>query len=150
MAPPDMKLWLPWSELNGSPRLNIEEFRAARGDYPRSAILIAYTRLSTIFRFGPEATTVASHEVTEYWIPVPMRPNLVDRAMSLAKKDRVIFFQGQLRFLAAEAMQLDPAPPENGTQIPNWALGALLLGAGELLYKKHVANLPASVVRHAE
>ena len=39
-------------------------------------------------------------------------------------------------------MRLDPAPPENGVQIPDWAMGALLLGAGELLYKKHVANLP--------
>ena len=39
-------------------------------------------------------------------------------------------------------MRLDPAPSENGSQVPDWALGALLLGAGELLYKKHVANLP--------
>lgn len=142
MAPPEMKLWLPWSELNGSSRLTIEEFRAALRDYPRSAILIACARLSAMFRFGPEATTLASQEITEYWVPILMRPDLVDRAMCEAKKGRVIFFQGQLRFLAAEAMRLDPAPPENGVQIPDWAMGALLLGAGELLYKKHVANLP--------
>lgn len=142
MAQPDIKLWLPWSELNGSPRLTIEEFRAALRDYPRSAILIACARLSTIFKFGPDATTMASQEINEYWIPILMRPDLVDRAMREAKNGRVIFFQGQLRFLAAEAMRIDPAPPENGVQVPDWALGGLLLGAGELLYKKHVVNLP--------
>ena len=140
--PPEMKLWLPWSELNGSPRLTIEEFRTALRDYPRSAILIACARLSTIFKFGPEANTVASQEINEYWVPRLMRPDLVERAMKEGKNGRPIFFQGQLRFLAAEAMRLDPAPPENGSQVPDWALGALLLGAGELLYKKHVANLP--------
>jgi hypothetical protein len=69
--PPEMKLWLPWSELNGSPRLTIEEFRTALRDYPRSAILIACARLSTIFKFGPEANTVASQEINEYWVPRP-------------------------------------------------------------------------------
>ena len=84
--PPEMKLWLPWSELNGSPRLTIEEFRAALRDYPRSAILIACARLSTIFNFGPEANTVASQEINEYWVPRLMRPDLVDRAMKEVKK----------------------------------------------------------------
>lgn len=143
MAPPPMmKEWLLWSELNESPHLTIEEFRNALRDYPRSAILIACARLSTIFKFGPEANTVASQEINEYWVPLLMRPDLVDRAMQEVKKGRPIFFQGQLRFLAAEAMRLDPAPAENGSQVPDWALGALLLGAGELLYKKHVASLP--------
>jgi hypothetical protein len=142
LAPPEMKLWLPWSELNGTPRLTIEEFRAALRDFPRSAILIACARLSTIFKFGPEATNMASQEISEYWVPILLRPDLVDRAMHAAKNGRVLFFQGQLRFLAAEAMRLNPAPPENGMQVPDWALGALLLGSGELLYKKHIANLP--------
>lgn len=77
--PPEMKLWLPWSELNGSPRLTIEEFRTALRDYPRSAILIACARLSTIFRFGPEAKTAASQEINEYWVPRLLRPDLVDK-----------------------------------------------------------------------
>jgi hypothetical protein len=136
-----MKLWLPWSELNGSPRLTIEEFRDSLRTFPRSAILIACARFSTIFKFGPEANTVASQENIEYWIPRLIRPDLVNRAMKAAKDGRPVFFQGQLRFLAAEAMRLDPAPPEDGTQVPDIALGALLLGAGELLYKKHESNL---------
>lgn len=139
--PPEMKPWLPWSELNGSPHLTIDEFRVALRAYPRSAVLIACARLSIIFQFGPEANTVASQEISEYWVPRLMRPDLVDRAMKEAKNGRPIFFQGQLRYLAAEAMRLDPAPPEDGSQVPDWALGALLLGAGELLYKKHVAKL---------
>lgn len=141
-APPEMRPWLPWSELNRSPRLTIEEFRAALRAYSRSAILVACARLSIIFNFGPDANTVASQEINEYWVPRLMRPDLVDRAMAAVKNGRPIFFQGQLRFLAAEAMRLDPAPEEDGSQVPDWALGALLLGAGELLYKKHVANLP--------
>jgi hypothetical protein len=137
-----MKHWLPWSELNESPRLTVEEFRTALRDYPRSAILIACARFSTIFKFGPEANTVASQEINEYWVPRLMRPDLVDKAMKEVKNGRPIFFQGQLRFLAAEAMRLDPAPAENGSQVPDRALGGLLLGAGELLYKKHIADLP--------
>jgi len=140
--PPEVKTWLNWSELNGSPSLTIEEFRAVLRDYPRSAILIACARFSIIFEFGPEANTVASQEINEYWVPRLMRPDLVDRAMKEVKKKRPIFFQGQVRFLAAEAMRLSPAPAENGSQVPDWALGALLLGAGELLYKEHSANLP--------
>jgi len=61
--------------------------------------------------------------------------------MKAAGDGRPVFFQGQLRFLAAEAMRLEPAPPEDGSQVPAIALGALLLGAGELLYKPHVSNL---------
>ncbi len=140
--PPELKVWLPWSELNGTSRLTIEEFRTALRQYPRSAILIACARLSTIFKFGPEANTVASQEINEYWVPRLMRPDLIDKAMKEVKNGRPIFFQGQLRFLAAEAMRLDPAPSEDGSQVPDWALGALLLGAGELLYKKHVPDLP--------
>jgi hypothetical protein len=140
-SPPEMKLWLPWSELNGSPRVTIEEFRAELRKYPRSAILITCARLSTIFKFGPDANTLASQEINEYWIPHLIQPNLVSRALKEAKKGRPIFFQGQLRFLAAETMRLDPAPEENGAPVPDWAIGALLLSAGELLYKKHTANL---------
>jgi SEC-C motif len=141
VPPPKMKLWLPWSELNGSSPLTIEEFRAALREYPRGAILIACARFSIIFKFGPEANTVASQAISEYWVPRLIRPDLVDRAMQAVESGRPIFFQGQLRFLASEAMRLDPAPPENGAQVPDWVLGSLLLGAGELLYKKHVANL---------
>jgi hypothetical protein len=136
-----MKLWLPWSELNGSPRLTIDEFRDSLRTFPRSAILIACARFSAIFKFGPEANTVASQESIEYWIPHLIRPDLVNRAMKAAKDGRPVFFQEQLRFLAAEAMRLDPAPPEDGSQVPDIALGALLLGAGELLYKKYESNL---------
>ena len=120
----------------------IEEFRGALRSFPRSAILIACARFSAIFKFGPAANTVASKEDTVYWIPHLIRPDLVNRALKAANDDRPIFFQGQLRFLASEAMRLDPAPPEDGSQVPDIALVALLLGAGELRYKKHESNLP--------
>lgn len=98
--PPHWKLWQPWSELNGGPRLTIEEFRAAVRDCPRSAIPIAGARLSTIFKFRPEANTVVSQEINEYRVPRLMRSDLVERALQEVKKHRPIFFQGQLRFLA--------------------------------------------------
>lgn len=140
--PPKMKVWLPWSELNGSAPLKIDQFRDALRSFPRSAIIIACARFSAIFKFGPEANTVASKEDAVYWIPHLVRPDLISRALKAANDDRPIFFQGQLRFLASEAMRLDPAPSEDGSQVPDIALGALLLGAGELLYKKHESNLP--------
>ena len=140
--PPEMRTWLSWSELNGSSRLTVEEFRDALRAFPRRAILIACARFSSIFKYGPEANTVASREVTEYWIPHLIRANLIGRAMQAAKEDRPVFFQGQLRYLAAEAMRLAPAPAEDGSQVPDIALGALLLGAGELLYKRHASDPP--------
>jgi hypothetical protein len=62
-----------------------------------------------IFKFGPDAQTGASKEIAEYWVPRLVREDLVPRAMAAAKQGRPIFFQGQLRYLAAEAMRLDPA-----------------------------------------
>jgi len=143
--PPELRTWLPWSELNGSPRLTIDEFRDALRSYSRGAILIACARCSVIFGYGVDANTVASREVTEYWIPNLIRADLVDQAMQAAKQSRPVFFQGQLRYLASEAMRLPSAPVEGSSNIPDIALGALLLGAGELLYKQHVANLPADL-----
>jgi hypothetical protein len=46
-----------------------------------------------------------------------------------------------LRYLAVETMRLNSAPPEDGSQVPDIGLDALLLGAGELLYAKHESNL---------
>jgi hypothetical protein len=129
--------WLNWSELSGRPTLiTIDEYRTALRYFPRSAILIACARFSIIFNFGPEANTVASQAATEYWAARLFNPTYAPRALAFAKQGRPIFFQGQVRFLASEAMRLDPAPPENGSQVPDWALGELLLGAGELMHKE--------------
>ena len=51
------------------------------------------------------------------------------------------FFNGQLRYLAAETVRLQseqpvPEVPEKGPQ--NYQFGELMLKSGELLYKKHV------------
>jgi hypothetical protein len=64
-------------------------------------------------------------------------PDLAYRAQEYLKKDRIIFFQAQLRYLAAETMRLDPAPDESLPPIENWDLGELLLRAGELLCAPH-------------
>jgi hypothetical protein len=133
-----MKTWLPWSELAGTPRLTIDEFRNVLRQYPRSALLIACARLSMIFNYGPDAETAASEELTAKWIPILFPPSLVPRVEAFASQDRVIFFQGQLRYLAAEVMRLSQAHGEDATAVPDATLGGLLLASGELLYKPHV------------
>jgi hypothetical protein len=133
-----MKIWLPWSELAGTPRLTLGEFRSVLRQYPRSALLIGCARLSMIFNYGPDADTAADQEATARWIPILFPPGLVSRVEVFASQDRVIFFQGQLRYLAAEVIRLEQAHAEDSTFVPDAAFGGLLLAAGELLYKPHV------------
>ena len=136
--PPKLKTWLPWSELAETPRLTLGEFRGVLRQYPRSALLIACARLSMIFNYGPDADTAADEEATAKWIPLLFPPGLVSRVKAFASQDRVIFFQGQLRYLAAEVMRLEQAHAEDSTPLADIALGGLLLAAGELLYKPHI------------
>lgn len=139
MAPlPRMKIWLPWSELAGTPRLTLAQFQSVLNRYPRSALLIACARLSMIFNYGPDADTAADEELTAKWIPILFPSALVPRVEAFAARDRVIFFQGQLRYLAAEVMRLEQPHAEDSTVLADAALGGLLLAAGELLYKPHV------------
>jgi len=91
-----------------------------------------------IFNYGPDADTAADEEATARWIPMLFPPGLVSRVEAFASQDRVIFFQGQLRYLAAEVMRLEQAHAEDSTSLPDAALGGLLLAAGELLYKPHI------------
>ncbi len=138
MPPPQLRTWLPWSELGKTPRLTPDEFRDVLRQYPRSALLIACARLSIIFNYGPEAETAADKESTNQWIPILFPPVLVPRVKNYAAQGRVIFFQGQLRYLAAEVLRLDHAHPEDSTFVPDAALGGLLLAAAELLYRPHI------------
>lgn len=134
-----MRLWLPWTTLVGAPnRLTVDEFRAAIGNFQRSRLLIACARLSTAFRFGPEALTAADKEITAKWIPELFPPELVPRVQAYAAQGWVIFFQGQLRYLAAETLRSDALVSEDNPQnIPDISLGPMLLSSAELLYKPH-------------
>ena len=119
-------------------RASREEFLLTLRQFPRSALLIACARLSILFDFGPEGNTVASKETTARFSPLMFQPHLLPRIQVALEQGRPIFFQGQLRCLAAEVLRLDPAHAEDGTEIPDVVLGGLLLGAGELLYKPHI------------
>lgn len=136
--PPEMRLWIPWSELTGRPRLTLDEFQNALREFPRSALLIAVARLSILYDYGEDANTVPSDEVTSWTVPLMFSPHLVPRVQQAINSKRVIFFQGQVRRIAAETMRLTNAHPEDGRIIPDVALGGLQLGAGELLYRPHV------------
>lgn len=133
-----MKTWLSWSELAGTPRLTSAEFRGFLRQYPRSALLFACSRLSIIFNFGPDADTAATEKLTTEWIPKLFHPSLAPRVGAFAERGRVIFFQGQLRYLAAEVMRLEPPYADESLVFADTALGGLLLAAGELLYRPHV------------
>jgi hypothetical protein len=136
--PPEMRTWINFYEITGGPRVTQEDFRTAIGRFPTSGLLITVARLSILFKFGIDANTVASQETTMHFAPVMFPPHLVHRALQFAATGNPMFFQAQLRYLAAEAMRLEPQPPENGRTIPDAALGPMLLGAGELLYRNHV------------
>lgn len=143
MPPPTLKMWMTWSELTESPRITREQFKAQLAKFPKSSILIACTKLSVAFGYGPDARTVPSDDVANLQIPIVFPSSLVPNVeWWFHQKGRLPFFNGQLRYLAAETVRLQseqPVPeiPEQGPQ--NDQFGELMLKAGELLYKKHVA-----------
>jgi hypothetical protein len=141
LAPPVMKIWLVWSEMMKVPRITKEQFHAQLAKYPKSGILIACAKLSVGFKYGPDACTVPSDQVAAIHIPIVFPPNLVPRVVYCVSQGRVPFFNGQLRYLAAETIRLKPEHPvpEESSQGPeNDQFGELMLKSGELLYKKHV------------
>lgn len=143
VPPVKMRVWMTWSELTNSPRITKEEFQALLAKYPKSSILIACTKLNVGFGYGPDACTVPPDNVADVHIPIVFPPSLVpDVYRWFHALDRIPFFSGQLRFLAAETIRLQPADPvpeipENGPE--NDEFGELVLKSGELLYKKHIA-----------
>jgi len=135
--PPEMRTWVPWSDLAGGPRGTVEEFRGILRNYPRSSVLRACARLSVLFNYGPDAGTTASDEATAKWAPLLFPAPLLDQIKTHLSRRRVIFFQGQLRYLAAEIIRLNPFGSEDLAPVPDTMLGQLMLRAGELLYEQH-------------
>jgi hypothetical protein len=133
-----MRTWVPWSELVQTPRGTLDEFHALLRKYPRSSVLRICARLSVFFNYGPDAGTTAKEDAVAYWIPALFPPLLVTRVQDLLAKKRIIFFQAQLRYLAAETIRLKEPHAEDRSVVPNVAIGELLLRAGELLYEHHV------------
>jgi hypothetical protein len=137
-----MRVWMTWSELTNCPRITKEEFQGHLAKYPKSSILIACTKLSVGFGYGPDACTVPPDHVMDLHIPIVFPPVLVPQVSRwFHQEGRIPFFNGQLRYLAAETVRLQPSHPvpeipEKGPQ--NDQFGELMLKSGELLYKKHV------------
>lgn len=142
MPPVKMRMWITWSELTNSPRIMKEQFQTQLAKYPKSSILIACTRLSVGFGYGPDACTFPPDNVADIHIPIVFPSTLVPHVnWWVHHEGRLPFFNGQLRYLAAETVRLHsqhliPEIPENGPQ--NNEFGELMLKSGELLYKRHV------------
>jgi hypothetical protein len=93
--------------------------------------------LSVLFNYGPDASTAASDEAVEKWASLLFPPALTGHIKGFAARKRVIFFQAQLRYLAAEMVRLKPYGSEDLPPVPDGMLGELMLRAGELLYQQH-------------
>jgi hypothetical protein len=98
--------------------------------------------LSAGFGYGPDACTVPTDHVVDLHIPIVFPAALAPHvSWWLHQQGRLPFFCGQVRYLAAETVRLQPQHPvpeipENGPQSDQF--GELMLKSGELLYKKHV------------
>jgi hypothetical protein len=125
-----MKYWLNWGEISGSPG-TVEEFRNVLSRYARKGLLIACGRLTVEFNYGPEGKTVAKDELTKQFIPRLFPPELAAKVQRAFELDRVIFFQGQLRYIAAEVTRLTAV--DDLPEIENHEIGELLLRAAELM-----------------
>lgn len=142
MPPVKMRVWMTWSELVNAPRITLEQFRSQLASYPKSSILIACAKLSVGFGYGPKGCTVPPDDVADLHVPILFPYTLVPEVKRwFHQRGRIPFFNGQLRFLAAETIRLQPllsVPeiPKNGPL--NHQYGELILQSGELLYKKHV------------
>jgi hypothetical protein len=141
VRPVEMRVWIAWSELTNSPRITTEQFHAQLAQYAKSSILIACTKLSVAFGYGPDACTVPSDHLVDLHIPIVFPSALVPHVHRWFHKGRIPFFNGQLRYLAADTIRLQPLHPvpeipENGPT--NDQYGELMLKSAELLYKKHV------------
>lgn len=142
MPPVKMKVWMTWSELVKEPRITKEDFQAQLAKYPKSSILIGCTKLSVAFGYGPDARTIPTDQAVDVHIPILFPPSFAPHVnWWVHQQQRLAFFNGQLRYLAAEVVRLQaehPVPkiPRNGPQDNEF--GELMLKSGELLYKKHV------------
>ena len=133
----DWKTWVQWHEVTGGQRGTIEEFRELLKKYSRSSLLIMCAQVSVAFAYGPEAETTASDELTKLWTRILFTPDVVPKIEQFYKNGRLIFFQGQLRFIAAEILRLGPETDASLPPIENHALGEVLLRASELMYFRH-------------
>jgi hypothetical protein len=125
-----MKYWLNWGEICGNAG-TAAEFRGVLGKYARKGLLIACARLTVEFNYGLEGKTVAKDEITRQFIPRLFPADLAARVNRAFEHDRVIFFQGQLRYIAAEVTRL---PAVNDLpEIENQEIGELLLRASEIM-----------------
>jgi hypothetical protein len=127
---PVMKYWLNWGEVSGKAG-TAEEFRELLGNYARKGLLIACARLTVEFNYGPEGKTVANGEITKQFIPRLFPADLAAKVKRAFDQDRVIFFQGQLRYIASEVVRLPAA--SDVPEIENEQIGELLLRAAEVL-----------------
>jgi hypothetical protein len=131
-----MKSFVPWCYIVNSTPGTHEQFRELLKQWRPSAVLVAIAQLSIAFGYGPENETAAKGDKEAKWIQFLFKPIYVPVVQKHAKSGGIIFFQGQLRYLASEVIRQVPLPSEDLPPPENDGLGELLLRTGELLYQK--------------
>jgi hypothetical protein len=109
---PELRTWLNWSTVANTPPLTKELYRAALQTFPRANLLISCARLGSVLKFGADGETAAPEDLTATYIQQLFVPAMAERVKRFADKGQVIFFQGQLRYIAAEVMRLEPQVPD--------------------------------------
>jgi hypothetical protein len=136
ITPFSMKSFVPWCYITNTTPGTHEQFRELLKQWRPSAVLVAIAQLSIAFGYGPENETAAKGDKEAKWIQFLFKPIYVPVVQRHAKAGGIIFFQGQLRYLASEVIRQVPLPSEDLPPPENDDLGELLLRAGELLYQK--------------
>ena len=86
-----LRTWVPWSEITGTPRGTLPELRALLREYSRTSLLIACAKLGIGFQFGPEAETSADLQTTGFWARLLLPPALFPNVFYYAKQGRPVF-----------------------------------------------------------
>ena len=101
-----LKIYLTWSEVTQGSPTTLEELRNRLQLYSREDVLVACARLSIAFKYGIGDGPIADNESTQLWIERLFPENYVSRIRRYAEHGRLIFFQGQLRYLISETIRL--------------------------------------------
>jgi len=129
------------------------EFRGRAAQISPKFTLRACARLSVLFNYGPDAGTTdagttASEKAIVKWTPLLFPTALVSRIKILASRKRVIFFQAQLRYLAAEVVRLDQYGSEDPYRMAGHFLQEKGDGAGRLFDMDARLKAAINVMHH--
>lgn len=131
----ELKTWVRWAEVTGTPETTPDAYQALLAKYRRSSLLMACASLSIALKLGVDGETAVEDERVKLWIPVLFPQAVIGKMQELRAAGRIIFFQAQIRYLANEVRRMPQIAEEGLPPIENYELGELLLRAAEMMFK---------------